>query len=111
MDAIELAAPRRTTPQALLEQDETRQQLASLTPNERAVLEMLMAGMANRAIADKLDVSMRTVELRRASLFRKMECFHLAELFAKIFRPSTHASGPEMPHFARERTGNFTVSD
>lgn len=110
-DAIELSLRRDAQRRkALREQDATRKQLASLTPNERIVLEMLMAGMPNRAMADQLDVSLRTVELRRAALFRKMECVHLAELFAKIFRISTHASGPDMPHFVRVRADNAAAS-
>jgi len=48
------------------------ERLASLTPREREVMHHLVAGLANRAIAETLDLSVRTVEAHRAEVLRKM---------------------------------------
>jgi len=44
------------------------------------LLEMIVAGESNRAIASRLEVCVRTVELRRARLKRKLKVQSLAEL-------------------------------
>lgn len=52
----------------------------SLSEKERAVMEMIVEGLANKVIARKLDVSIRTVESRRHDVFEKMAAGSLAEL-------------------------------
>lgn len=54
--------------------------LGELTSGEHAVLELLLDGDSNRRIADALGVSVRTVEVRRAKLMRKMKAQSLPEL-------------------------------
>ncbi len=54
--------------------------LASLSERERQVLEGLMAGHPNKAIANALGISPRTVEVYRANLMTKMEARSLSEL-------------------------------
>jgi len=56
------------------------QKLESLTPKERQVLEFIVAGDANKVVARKLDVSIRTVENHRHKIFHKMGADSLAEL-------------------------------
>jgi len=56
------------------------QKLDSLTPKERQVLEYIVAGDANKVVARKLDVSIRTVENHRHKIFHKMGADSLAEL-------------------------------
>jgi two-component system response regulator DctR len=46
--------------------------LAELTDREREVMVRVVAGLANKLIADELDISVRTVEVHRARLFDKM---------------------------------------
>jgi len=60
--------------------------LSSLTPRERQVLDLVLAGVHNRISAEQLGVSVRTVEVRRSKVYRKLECNHLAELVRKIER-------------------------
>lgn len=43
-----------------------------LTPREREVLQMLVQGLSNKAIARMLDISVRTVETHRLSIRRKL---------------------------------------
>ncbi len=52
----------------------------SLSPREREVLEAVLGGQSNRVIAERLDVTERTVELRRASLLKKLEVTSTVEL-------------------------------
>jgi two-component system CheB/CheR fusion protein len=46
-------------------------QIASLTPREREVLNLILAGRANKCIAADLSISQRTVENHRAAIMRK----------------------------------------
>jgi len=57
-----------------------QQRLDSLTPKEREVLEYVVAGNANKVIANRLDVSIRTIENHRQKIFQKMQALSLAEL-------------------------------
>lgn len=54
--------------------------LTPLTPSERNVLRLLLDGRPNKSIAKQLSMGLRTVELRRANLMRKMGARSLAEL-------------------------------
>ena len=47
--------------------------LALLTPREREVLDFVVAGEPNRAIARKLEIARRTVEAHRARVMNKMQ--------------------------------------
>lgn len=60
--------------------EELLQRFESLTPKERQVLEYIVAGDANKVVARKLDVSIRTVENHRQKIFQKMQADSLAEL-------------------------------
>jgi two-component system response regulator FixJ len=56
------------------------ERFATLTEEEKEVLELTAAGKPDKAIALKLDLSLRTIQLRRASLMRKMNSHSRAEL-------------------------------
>jgi len=59
---------------------------ASLTTRERSVLDCVLAGVSNKDTAKHLQVSIRTVESRRAKVYRKLELKHVAELVRKMDR-------------------------
>jgi two-component system response regulator DctR len=64
--------------------------LATLTPRERDVMELVVAGHYNKVIADRLGIVMRTVEVYRAKIFEKMgvkSAVELASLLAKRREP------------------------
>jgi two-component system response regulator FixJ len=54
--------------------------LALLSPREREVLQGLLAGLPNKAIAYDLVISPRTVEIHRARVMEKMGARSLSEL-------------------------------
>lgn len=59
---------------------EAQARMARLTPREREVLDRLVEGMQNKAIAHALEISPRTVEIHRANVMEKMETKSLSEL-------------------------------
>ena len=68
--------------------------LLSLTARERQVMERVLAGKLNKVIADELQISMRTVEVHRSSLFEKMEVRTAVELAQKLAGTSPEALWP-----------------
>jgi FixJ family two-component response regulator len=51
-----------------------------LTPGEREVMNMIVQGEPNKAIAGKLGLSVRAIESRRHAIFEKMQANSVAEL-------------------------------
>lgn len=66
------------------QQEEIHRRLGSLTPREREVLNGLVAGQANKAIAQDLGMSPRTVEVHRARVMEKMEAQSLSHLVRQV---------------------------
>ena len=58
----------------------------SLTPRERQVLDCVMNGEANKAIARRLGISHRTVEIHRGRAMNKLEARSPAELICYVLR-------------------------
>jgi FixJ family two-component response regulator len=61
-------------------QNAVQRRLGTLTPKERQVLDRLVLGESNKAIANHLDISVRTVETRRREIFKKMKAGSVVEL-------------------------------
>jgi DNA-binding NarL/FixJ family response regulator len=53
--------------------EEVRNKLNQLTPREHKMLELLKNGLDNKAIAQRLDVSTKTVMYHMTNLFRKLQ--------------------------------------
>ena len=60
--------------------EESARRIGSLTPAEKDVFDLVAAGKTNRAIAEELDLSIRTVEDRRARMMKKLCLQTRAEL-------------------------------
>jgi len=60
------------------------EQLARLTPREREVMELLVAGKTSKEIAEALHLSVRTVEGHRSMVFLKMDVSSAAQLVSIV---------------------------
>ena len=58
---------------------QARARLATLTPRESEVLDLLVAGSSNKTIARELQISPRTVEIHRANMMAKLDAHHTAD--------------------------------
>jgi FixJ family two-component response regulator len=62
------------------EMGELRRRLASLTPRERQVLELVAKGLLNKQVAGELGTTDMTIKVHRGRVMRKMHADSLADL-------------------------------
>ncbi|MCF7646165.1 response regulator [Bacillus subtilis] len=77
LDALHKAKERAASDR---QRDELRRKRAQLSPRENEVLSMILEGLLNKQIADKLDITVRTVEVHRAHIMEKMDARNAVEL-------------------------------
>jgi FixJ family two-component response regulator len=81
LDAIQKAVARdRGLRKERAEMMEIRTRFDSLTPREREVLNLVVAGLLNKQIADELGISELTIKTHRAHLMQKTQAESLAHL-------------------------------
>ena len=81
LDAVQKAlASDRALRQERREANEIRARFESLTPREKEVLELVVAGLLNKQIADQLGMSELTVKTHRAHVMEKTQAESLAHL-------------------------------
>ena len=91
VDRVELAL--QASAEALLARASRRahqQAFSELTEREREVMKLVTDGRPNKLIADRLNISVRTVEVHRARIFDKMKvrsAVELANLLVTLERP------------------------
>jgi FixJ family two-component response regulator len=68
---------------------QARCRLGSLTHDEQRVLECILAGKTNKAVAEDLRMGLRTVEARRHSLMVKFQAESLAEMVHRVTEART----------------------
>ena len=81
LDAVQKAiASDRSLRKERAEFEEIRARFASLTPREKEVLDLVVAGLLNKQIADRLGTGELTVKTHRAHLMEKTRADSLAHL-------------------------------
>ena len=68
-------------------QRSVQQRLDSLTERERDVMNLVVAGLPNKLVADQLGISVRTVEVHRSRVFDKMGVNSAVELANALRTP------------------------
>lgn len=63
-----------------LDYQDAHSRIETLSKGEREAIELLVEGKANKVIASRLGVSLRTIESRRAAIFSKLGVESIAEL-------------------------------
>ena len=80
LSCLDRAAMLLKTRSAQAEQEaRVRKRIGMLTSREREVLEGLLGGLPNKLIAHRLGISLRTVEMHRGNMMRKLAAGSLAE--------------------------------
>jgi DNA-binding NarL/FixJ family response regulator len=77
---LERALTRRRTP----DNDELR--IASLTPREREVIELVCEGLRNKEVTDRLHISLATVSHHLTSIYRKLDVNDRTSLVVYAFK-------------------------
>ena len=81
LDAIHASIERdRASRQERLEATALRGRYEQLTPREREVMALVVAGLLNKQIAGELATAERTIKFHRAHIMQKMEAESLADL-------------------------------
>ena len=76
-NAVQIDQQNRT---ALAQRNVIAERVENLTPREQDVLNLIVEGKANKAVADVLNISQRTVEIHRARVMEKMQANSIAQL-------------------------------
>jgi len=81
LDAIHRALKRdREARAARAERTAIERLVTALTPREREVLALVVAGLPNKRVADRLGASEKTIKVHRARVMEKMRASSLADL-------------------------------
>ena len=81
LDAIQKALGRaRELWTARAERTRTERLVATLTPRERDVLRLIVTGLPNKQVADRLGAAEKTIKVHRARVMAKMKADSLAHL-------------------------------
>lgn len=72
------------------ENPEIAERFGGLTAREREVMDLMVHGHPNKVIAQKLDISFRTVEVHRSRILAKMGAENVAELVRLVLSAPQH---------------------
>ncbi len=75
-----LSGPAPTARRCDATVEEIRERIERLTPRERQVLDLVVDGNSSRQIAEKLEVSFKTIEAHRAKIMSKTRATNVAHL-------------------------------
>jgi len=99
LDAVQAALDRDRSTRADEELlTELRQRCDALTPRERTVMRLVVAGWRNKQIAGEIRTSEATVKVHRTNLMRKMQASSLADLIGMAGRLSSSDKSSNAPN-------------
>jgi two-component system response regulator FixJ len=78
LNTVFSALPARAVADA--ERTQAKAQVAKLTPRESELLQGLLTGLSNKGVANRLGISVRTVEMHRSNLMERVGARSLAEV-------------------------------
>jgi FixJ family two-component response regulator len=97
LDAVHAAIERdRLARKARSATEELRQRYQQLTPREREVMPLVVAGLLNKQVAGELATTERTIKFHRAHIMQKMRAESLAGLVRMA--ESLEIAGPSRSH-------------
>ncbi len=87
-----LESERRRVEQ--IERADILTRMAKLTPREREVLDLLVSGKPNKTIAEKLEISRKTLDIHRGKVLQKMEAETVADLVRMVYKARFYQPRP-----------------
>jgi len=86
LGAIDEALKRSAVPAGAIDRETVASRVETLTPREREVMDLVVEGQPNKAIAHRLKIALRTVEIHRARVMEKTGARNLSELVRMAIR-------------------------
>lgn len=80
------AALRPKAPPSAADRDSLAARIVLLTPREREVMDLVVAGHTNKMIAHRLNIALRTVEIHRSRVMEKTGAASLSDLVRMAVR-------------------------
>jgi DNA-binding CsgD family transcriptional regulator/signal transduction histidine kinase len=87
---------------SLVPETPAAEHIAQLRPREREVLELMVAGLRNREIAERLFITVRTVKFHVSNILRKFDAQSRAEVI--VLAHNAGITGPLQPERAKVST-------
>jgi two-component system response regulator FixJ len=81
--------------EATARREDARARVEHLTAREREVLQSLLAGLSNKLIADRLGISLRTVEMHRGNMMDRIGVDNLAEALTLAMEAGIEPAQPK----------------
>lgn len=81
-----MAKSKGNTALQLVRSEQKLKPLIHITPRQREILRLVSVGRTNREIAKSLGISVRTVEVHRFNLMRRMEVRNVAQLLRQALQ-------------------------
>ena len=75
---------------------ETASQGQTLTSRQKEILRLVAQGCTNREIGQRLDISVRTVEVHRFNLMRRLRVRNVAQLLRQAIALKIIPTGPSL---------------
>ncbi len=76
----------RTRGNAVLQLERNHKPELDITPRQREILKMVAMGHTNREIGESLKISVRTVEVHRFNLMRRLHVRNVAQLLRQALQ-------------------------